>query len=343
MNNITLIGLDLAKNIFQVCGLNKAGKVQFNRKVKRRDLMACLLSYPNALVAMEACGTSHYWARRLIAQNIQVKLLPAQHVKAFTRGNKNDSNDALAIAEAASRPQLHEVAVKTLAQQDIQTLLRIRTRHKSARKDIVNQLRGLLSEYGIVLPTGIDQIDKQIPSVLEDAENGLSFIAREAIHGLYQEYRALSLRLASDEKRLAVLVKENPLCQMLMRFRGIGIITAFALFCSVGDPRSFKNGRQFAAWLGLVPKHTGTGGKVVLGSMSKRGSAYLRTLLIHGARTIAQWLGKHDDPFSQWAKDLIARRGKHKSIIAIANKNARHIWVALTKGIDYVPGYYLSK
>lgn len=205
-------------------------------------------------------------------------------MKAFTRGNKNDANDALAIAEASSRPNLHPVSVKSIEQQDIQTLMRIRTRHQDARKDVTNQLRGLLSEYGIIIPKGIEQIARRLPLILEDAENGLTFIAREGFYTLYQAYLELSRKLASAEKALTELAKGNDTCRMLMRFRGVGVMTALALYCAVGDPRSFKNGRQFAAWLGLVPKHVGTGGKVVLGGMSKRGSTYLRTLLIHGAR-----------------------------------------------------------
>ena len=342
MSNITLIGLDLAKTIFQICGLNRAGKVVFNRKIKRNKLMASLLAHPQALIAMEACGSAHHWARRLKAEGFQVKLIPAQHVKAFTRGNKNDANDALAIAEASSRPKIHPVSVKSIDQQDIQTLMRIRTRHQDARKDVANQFRGLLSEYGIVIPKGIEHIARCLPSILEDAENGLTTIARQGFYELYQDYLRLSQKLTRAEKTLTQLAKANDLCRMLMRFRGVGVMTSLALYCAVGNPKSFKNGRQFAAWLGLVPKHVGTGGKVVLGKMSKRGSVYLRTLLIHGARTVAQWLGKHDDPFSLWATALIARRGKHKAIVAIANKNARHIWVALTKGIEYVPTYHLS-
>lgn len=342
MSNVITIGLDLAKSVFQVCGLNRAGKVEFNRQVKRKQLMACLIAHPQALIAMEACGSAHYWGRRLEAAGLSVKLIPAQHVKAFTRGNKNDANDALGIAEAASRPNLHPVSVKSIAQQDIQTLMRIRIRHQHARTDAVNQLRGLLSEYGIVIPQGIKHIERRLPAILEDAENGLTAIAREGFYTLYQDYLSLSEQLANAEKTLERLAKANPRCRMLMRFRGVGVMTSLALFSAVGDPASFKNGRQFSAWLGLTPKHAGTGGKVVMGAMSKRGSSYLRTLLIHGARTVSRWLGKHDDPFSQWASAVVARRGKHKAIVAMANKNARLIGVALTKGIEFVPSYHLS-
>lgn len=185
MSNVITIELDLAKSVFQVCGLNRAGKVEFNRQVKRKQLMACLIAHPQALIAMEACGSAHYWGRRLEAAGLSVKLIPAQHVKAFTRGNKNDANDALGIAEAASRPNLHPVSVKSIAQQDIQTLMRIRIRHQHARTDAVNQLRGLLSEYGIVIPQGIKHIERRLPAILEDAENGLTAIAHEGFYTLY--------------------------------------------------------------------------------------------------------------------------------------------------------------
>ena len=220
--------------------------------------------------------------------------------------------------------------------------MRIRTRHQDARKDVANQLRGLLSEYGIVIPKGIEHLARCLPLILEDGENGLTTIARQGFDQLYQDYLQLSQKLISAEKTVTERAKTKEVCRLLMRFRGVGVMTALALYCAVGDPKSFKNGRQFAAWLGLVPKHVGTGGKVRLGGMSKRGSTYLRTLLLHGARTVARWLDKHDDPFSQWATALVGRRGKHKAIVAIANKNARHIWVALTKGIEYVPAYHLS-
>ena len=342
MSNVTLIGLDLAKNLFQICGINRAGKIVFNRKVTRRQLLPSLLNHPHALVAMEACGSSQHWARELIANGMHVKLIPAQHVKAFLRGNKNDAQDALAIAEASQRPQLHEVGVKSLQQQDIQTLLRIRKRYKNSRIECVNQTRGLLGEYGITLAKGIQNLDRCIPGILEDATNTLTPLARQAIAQLYHDYRTLTQQITASEKQLAQLVNTLPLCQSLMQLRGIGVITAMALFASVNNPQQFRNGRQFAAWLGLVPKQFGTGGNVTLSGISKRGSRDLRTLLIHGARTVMRWLDKHDDAFSQWSKQLIARRGKHKAIVAMANKIARHVWVAMTKGIQYVSPCHIA-
>lgn len=342
MSNVTTIGLDIAKNVFQICGLNQAQKVVFNRKVTRANLMKHLFQYPNALIAMEACGSSHHWARQLLTRGMQVKLIPAQHVKAFCRGNKNDAQDALAIAEAVQRPKLHPVAVKSIEQQDIQTLLRIRLRYKESRRDLVNQTRGLLTEYGIVMPKGIINIDRYLPDILEDAENALTSLARQAVFDLYQEFLILNDKIAHAESQLKQLVQTLPLCLHLMKLRGIGLITSLALFASVGNPNQFRNGRQFAAWLGLVPKQFGTGGKTTLGGISKRGSTYLRTLLIHGARTLLRWLNKHDDSFSQWAKKLVARRGKHKAIVAMANKTARHVWVLMTKGIGAVPPCHLA-
>jgi transposase len=336
VSNITLIGVDLAKNVIQICGLNRAGKVVFNHKVTRHKLLPSLLEHPEALIALEACGSSQYWARELIKRGMRVKLIPAQHVKAFVRGNKNDAHDALAIAEASQRPQLHEVGVKSLEQQDIQTLLRIRMRYKNSRTECVNQTRGLLGEYGIVMAKGIQNLDRCIPGILEDATNALTPLARQAIAQLYQDYSTLSQHIIASDKQLAQLANTFPLCRALMQLRGVGPITAMALFASVNNPQQFRNGRQFAAWLGLVPRQFGTGGNVTLGAISKRGSSYLRTLLIHGARTVMRWLDKHDDAFSQWSKQLIARRGKHKAIVAMANKIARHAWIAMTQGIECV-------
>ena len=342
MSHITTIGIDLAKSVFQVCGLNQAKKVIFNQQVKRVKLLSTVQQYPNALIAMEACGSSHYWCRELHKRGFKVRLIPAQHVKAFCRGNKNDANDALAIAESVFRPDIHDVQVKSIEQQDIQTLLRIRSRYIDIRKSNVNQLRGLLSEYGIIMPTGISRLNRHLPLVLEDAENQLTHIARTAISQLYQEHIRLSVLIKKFDQQLSALATAHPIAKQLMRLRGVGPITSLAVYSSVGNASQFKNARQFAAWIGLVPKQHGTGGKVRLGGISKRGNAQLRTLLIHGARTVINWSSKKDDKLSQWAKSIVERRGKHKAVIAVANKTARMVWVVLNKGVDALPLHYLS-
>jgi transposase len=342
MDNVTTISIDLAKSVFQVCALNKARKVIFNKQIKRHNLINQISQYPNATISMEACSSAHHWARTFAQMGLKVKLIPAQHVKAFVRGNKNDSNDALAIAEASFRPNLHTVQVKSIEQQDIQTLLRIRSRHKDTRKITVNQIRGLLAEYGIVIPKGIAHISKQLPAILEDGENGLTFTAREAIAELLQEHYHLTEKIIRADQKLKNIALDHPVAKSLMRLRGIGPITALALFACVGNAAQFKNARQLSAWLGLVPKQYGTGGKVHLSGISKRGNNQLRVLLIHGARTVMNWASKRDDQLSLWIKSLVDRRGKHKAMVALANKTARMVWVTLNKGVDALPEQYLA-
>lgn len=215
-----------------------------------------------------------------------VRLIPAQHVKAFCRGNKTDANDALAITEASFRPHLHDVQPKNHEQQDIQTLLRIRSRVQQQRKDNVNQVRGLLAEYGIIMPKSIANFDNHLPGILEDAENLLTPIARQALYDLYLEHRALLSKKDDFDKQFKELIKHHPIAKQLTAIKGIGPITALALYACIGQGKQFKNARQLAAWIGLVPKQHGTGGKVKPGAISKRGNCYLRMLLIHGARVV---------------------------------------------------------
>ncbi|MBX2849906.1 MAG: IS110 family transposase [Acidiferrobacterales bacterium] len=342
MSNITLLGIDLAKSVFQICGLNKANQKQFNKQVSRKRILKEVRQHPNAVIAMEACATSHYWARTFSEMGFTVRLIPAQHVKAFVRGNKNDANNALAIAEAALRPSLHPVPVKTLEQQDIQTLLRIRSRFKDARKINANQLRGLLAEYGIILAVGISNITKELPFVLENAENGLTAIARQAINKLLTEHMRLSDEIQTLENQLKTMAHQHETAVALMHLRGIGPISALALYASIGNGSQFKNARQLSAWLGLVPQHHGTGGKVQLSSISKRGNVQLRVLMIHGARTVHNWAARRDDSLSEWVKSVAERRGKHKAVVALANKTARMVWVVLNKGVDALPKHYLA-
>lgn len=342
MTNVTTISIDLAKSVFQVCGLNKANKKVFNKQVKRKDLIHEIRQHPNALIAMEACGTSHHWARTFSNMGFTVRLIPAQHVKAFVRGNKNDTNDALAIAEAVSRPNLHYVQMKTLEQQDIQTLLRIRSRYKDARRTNAHQLRGLLSEYGLIMSTGITNIPKELPFILEDAENGLTPISRQAIANLLHEHQRLTGQIKNLETQLNDIAQKHETAIALMHLRGIGPISSLALFASIGNARQFKNARQLSAWLGLVPQHHGSGGKNHLSGISKRGNVELRTLMIHGARTVHNWASRRDDQLSHWVKSIAERRGKHKATVALANKTARMVWVVLNKGVSALPPHYLA-
>ena len=247
--------------------------------MKRANLLNEIRQHPKALIAMEACGSSHHWTRTLTTMGFTVRLIPAQHVKAFVRGNKNDANDALAIAESVFRPDLHDVQAKTLEQQDIQTLLRIRTRYKDARRVNANPLRGLLSEYGLVMATGITNIPKELPFILEDAENGLTPIGRQAMAKLLSERHRLTTEISAFDTQLKHMAHQHETATVLMHLRGIGPMSAFALFASIGKGTQFKNARQLSAWLGLVPKHHGTGGKVQLAGISKRGNVQLEFCL----------------------------------------------------------------
>lgn len=342
MSNITLLGIDLAKDVFQVCGLNQANKMQFNRGVRRQELVQAVMQHPDAIVAMEACGSAHHWGRVFSSKGFTVIMVPAQFVKGFSRGNKTDAKDALAIAESACRPELRPVQVKGIEQQDHQTLLRYRARQIELKVAASNQARGILSEYGLVMVRGAAAFKRRVPEILEDGDNGLTPITRSIISNLYDEYNELVKRIAELDQQIKQIVHQHALMSQLIKLRGVGPISAMAIYAAVGQGHHFKNARHLSAWIGLVPKQFGTGGKVWLGSISKRGDQYLRTLLIHGARTVMNWMKEKTDGFSLWAKQLLDRRGKHKAIVAVANKTARMIWVVLNRGIENVPRDYLS-
>jgi len=345
MSNIKLIGLDLAKDHFQLCGLNQAQKVVFNDSVKRDKLLETILTRKgaeNATIAMEACGSAHHWARVFRGHGFHVVLVPPHLVKGFARGNKNDAKDALAIAECALRPKLHPVQVKTIEQQEYQALLRYRSRQKQLQIAASNQARGLLAEFGLVFPKSAAAFKRAVPELLEDGDNDLTPVTRKIIYELYEEYMNLGRRIADLDKEVSAAVHAHPLMKCLTKLRGIGPITAMALFTSIGKARHFKNARMLPAWIGLVPRQHGTGGKIRLGPISKRGDQYLRILLIHGARTVLNWAKKRTDALSMWVKQLAARRGRHKAIVALANKTARIVWVALNKGIEHVPAQHLA-
>lgn len=342
MSNITVLGIDLAKEVFQVCGLNKANKSQFNRSLKRRELLSFVINHPDATVAMEACSSAHHWGRLFSEHGLKVKLVPAQFVKSFARGNKSDALDALAIAEASQRPNLNVVQIKTIEQQDYQTLLRVRSRLKEMRTAAINQARGTLAEYGVILPKSVAAFKRGIPLLLEDHESDLSPIIRSVICSLYDDYQTITLRIDELDKQIAAIAANHPAIKPLLKLRGIGPITAVAVYASVGNASHFRNGRQLAAWIGLVPKQHGTGGVTRLGGISKRGNQYLRMLLIHGARTVMNWMKNKADYLSIWTKQLVERRGKHKAMVALANKSARMIWVVLNKGVENTPAYYTT-
>ncbi len=287
------------------------------------------------LVAMEACGGAHYWAREIRALGHEVKLIAPQYVKPYVKGNKNDYNDAEAIAEAAQRPNMRFVPLKSVEQQDIQNFHRQRERLKKERTALVNQARGLLAEYGVVIPKGVAALRRELPLILEDAENGLSGLSRELFAELLEDLRGLEERFTHCERRIKSMNQGNALCRRLDGILGIGPITASATYAAIGDGKEFNNGRHYSAWLGLVPGQHSTGGKAVLLGISKRGNTYLRQLYIHGARSVLLHSATKQDRFSRWAQSVLARRGHNKACVAVANKLARMAWAVMVKGQAY--------
>jgi len=333
--NVTLIGVDLAKSIFQVCGVNQAGKQVFNRQVRRSKAMDLFRQYPDAMIAMEACSGSNYLGRELMSQGFEVMLIPPQYVKPFVKGNKNDRNDAFAICETARRPNMRQVSPRTCAQTDVMIVHKMieeRIKHRGA---MINQIRGFLGEYGVHVRTGKEALANELPRILEDAENGLTPAARECLFLQLTEWRHVDQAIKSLETKLQQQVKQSEQAQRLLAIRGVGTKISSAAEAYMGNGSGYKNGRQFAASLGLVPKEHSSGGKQRLGSITKRGNQYLRRLLIQGAWSVIRYASKSDDRLSRWAVQLIARRGKHKAAIAVANKLARIIWAVSYYQTEY--------
>ena len=339
---IMRVGVDLAKQVFQLHGVDERGKGVLKRKLKRSEMVEFFQQLPPCMVAMEACGSAHHWARVLSAMGHSVKLIAPQFVKPYVRGNKNDANDAAAICEAASRPDMRFVPPKSAAQQDIQALHRVREQVAGQRVAKANQIRGLLAEYGIVVGLRIAVLRQQLPLILEDGENGLSGDFRQLLGELHEELVTLEDRLATLDERLERQARENPLMRRLMQLRGIGPVIASAIVGAIGDGREFKSGRGAAAWVGLVPAHSGTGGTVRLQGISKRGDSYLRRLLIHGARAVVAQAHRHHDRLSLWVMALKARRHANVAAVALANKTMRMAWALLSRECDYDPDYGLA-
>jgi len=332
---ITLIGVDLAKSIFQVCGVNQAGKPVFNKTVRRPKLLAILMDYPEAIIAMEACSGSNYWGRELKALGRDVRLIPPQHVKPFVKGNKNDRNDAFAITEAARRPNLHCVEPRTIAETELIQVHRLRQRQVEERTALINQIRGFLNEYGIVVAAGKSHLYRKLPELLADTGNGLSEPARDLFQSLYTEWQELNTAIAKWDRAIQQQAKNNEDAQRLMGVRGIAEKTSTAMIAHAGNGCGYKSGRHFSANLGLVPKEHSSGGKQSLGGITKRGNRYLRRLFIQGAWSVLRYVDQNDDRLSRWAKQVMERRGKHKAALAVANKLARIAWSVLYHKTEY--------
>jgi len=335
MTKITTIGLDIAKSVFHLYAVDDKGRYLKKKELKRAQLLAYVAHLEPCLIAMEACGGANYWAREFISRGHQVRLIAPQYVKPYVKGNKNDYNDAEGIAEAAQRPNMRFVPIKSVEQQDIQNFHRQRERIKKERTALVNQVRGLLAEYGVVINKGVTAVRRALPEILEDAENGLTPLTREIFAELQEELRIIDKRFKQCEKRIQCLNQKNEVCQRLNEILGIGPITASATYAAAGNGKDFVNGRHFSAWLGLVPGQHSSGGKAVLLGISKRGNAYLRTLFIHGARAVLRHSANKTDRFSRWAQALLERRGHNRACVAVANKMARIAWVIMAKGEHY--------
>jgi transposase len=327
--------LDLAKQVFSVHGVDEHGKAVLRKRVSRGKVLELFAQLPPSLVGMEACSGAHHWARELERLGHRVGVMAARFVAPYRKSEKNDGNDAEAICEAVSRPSMRFVAVKSAEQQALLVLHRVRQGFTAERTATINQLRGLLAEFGVVLPKGRYQLRAQIEGVLEDAENGIPGLARRAFAELNAHIGELDRKILAYDRELEALARASEPAQRLQQIPGIGPITATALVASVADAKSFKNGRQFAAWLGLVPRQYTTGGHVRLGRITKRGDVYLRTLLIHGTRAVLSSTKDKPDRLSRWAEAVRARRGTRKAAVALAAKNARIAWVLLARGADY--------
>jgi transposase len=337
MPQVSVLGIDIAKQLFHVVGMDDTGTVVWRKRLTRGALMPFIAQLPPMVIGMEACGGAHYWARRFREYGHTVKLMAPQFVKPYVKSNKHDMADAEAIAEAVTRPTMRFVPIKELAQQDFQALHRVRERLVKARTALINEIRGLLSEYGIVLPQGVTKFRHGLLPMLEQEQAKLTALGREIFRQLYEEWLILEQRLTYDHEQLETIGRTHPVCQRLLTIPGIGPLTATALVAAVNDATHFKNGRQFAAWLGLVPRQHSTGGKPRLLGISKRGDRYLRKLLVHGARATLRWIKLKSDRRSQWVRALIERRGTNRAVVALANKNARIAWVLLTTDRVYTP------
>ena len=334
---IMRIGLDLAKNVFEVYGVDEQEQPALRKTLKRSQVMKFFAQLNPCIVGIESCGSAHHWARKLRSFGHEVRMMAPQFVAPYRKSDKNDHNDAEAICEAAGRPNMRFVPVKTEEQQAVLMVHRVRSLMVGERTSLVNQIRGLLSEFGIVLPQGRCHVRSQLPSILEDAENDLPEVAREVFANQYERLCELDSKIDEYDRKIEALAKADEDAKRLMALEGIGPITATAIIASVGDITTFKNGRQFAAWRGLVPRQWSTGGRTRHGRITKRGDVYLRTLLIHGARAVMRYLMNKDDRKSEWVKAVRERRGFNKAAVALAAKHARILWAMLAKGSEYLP------
>lgn len=327
-----LLAIDLGKQSFHIHGISSEGEV-ISKKVTRSKLEAVVQELAPAIVAMEACASAHHWGRQFEALGYSVRLIHPRFVMPFVKGSKNDAVDAEAIHEAALRPTMRFVPVKTTEQQDLQMLHRTRDRLITQRTGLINHIRGLLGEYGVVIPVGAFRFRKDIRTAISEAS--LSTLAKQSFNALIAEFEALDKRINEIERKLVAICRTDERCKRLATLPGVGPVIATALIAAVDDGQHFSSGRALAAWIGLVPRQYTTGGKPRLGGIGKRGNQYLRRQLIHGARSVLIRISARSDRRAKWAQELLVRAGHNKTLVALANKTARMAWAVLRSGESY--------
>ena len=336
MSYSTTVGVDLAKNVIQVSVVTGRGKELLNRALTRRKFAEFLCKQKPSLVAFEACATSHYWARTAQRYGHTARIIPAKAVAPFRQGHKTDCNDALAVAEAARRPNIKEAPMKTVDQQGLQAIQRSRDLLVQERTALSNHLRGLLMEFGVVMPRGFAALQRKLPEILEDGDNEVPDMYRPTLHRLYFRFLELRSDIQAMDAEIKELVKQHPGCSRLTALEGVGPISAVLLYASLGTGEAFSGSREFAAYLGLTPRQLSSGGKTNIVGLSKKiGNCRLRSVLIQGARSYVHRLKEPKTSKDRWLMDLIERAGHGKAAVALANKNVRTAWAMLTQGTEY--------
>lgn len=335
MSEINVIGIDLAKNVFELSLQNRTGRVVKRQRLRRAKLLPTLAQYPPCLVGLEACGGAHDWARRIQTLGHRVRLLPPQYVKGYLIGTKNDAHDADAIAEAATRPHVPEVAVKSPEQLALQALHRVRQQAVKQHTALGNCARGLLAEFGITVRKGHAPLRRALAEVMDASD--LPEPLKLAVQSLAESLAQLRAQITHLTTAIERAASHDAVSCRLMQVPGVGPVTATAFVAGVGDARVFRNARQVPAWLGLVPRQASSGDHQTLLSISKRGDRYLRGLLVHGARAVLKTARHKSDRYSRWMCAVAERRGHNKAVVAIANKNARILWAMMRSGQDYRP------
>ncbi len=335
MNEVITIGVDLAKNVFQVHGVDAEGNVVFRRQLRRSRMLPFFKKLPPCLVGMEACATAHHWAREIEALGHEVKLMPPHYVKPYVKRNKNDAADAEAICEAVTRPTMRFVSVKSTEQQSVLMLHRTNQVLTRQRTMLINAIRGHMAEFGIVAPTGVPQVTKLLRIIADTDDARLPTVARTCLESLARQFLSLHEEIGAAKKQIYAWHRSNEVSCRLETIPGLGPISSSAMAASVTDPDVFKNGRELAAWIGLVPRQNSTGGKQRLGKISKQGDQYLRWLLVVGAMAVIRQAKRRGTSNVPWLDHMIARKPTKVAAVALANKNARIIWALMKHGGTY--------